>query len=687
MALTNNQDQAAGWGLLRGPYLLAAYLLGLVLLYLGERLVGGQGMGRWLSSGMGVLLVLGACLGWLLAWLGSGGQARRAEGLALLLGLGGVLALLVYLVGSDLVLGPAPLAKNQGVGTRQILAAAWPVLLACFLLPLLFVQVSATSMGRGRGVEPSRLLASARSGATVALLLSTLFLVNAIANRLDVHTDLSYFKTTSPSEATRSLVTGLDKDTKALLFFPPANEVLVEVEPYFRELAGLSGRFSYRVVDRALEPELARKRHISSDGTILLLRGEASEKISLGDKLDRAKRTLRKFDKEFLEKMLKLERHRDVVYFITGHGERSADYNPTETRPRMSVLKKFLQALNMIVKNLGPTEGLAAGVPGDAALLVWLDPAGTLFPGEARALTEYLERGGRLLLALDTDSQGAATPVLEQLSLDYHPVKLANQRAHVVVDNAPSDVYNIITNSFTSHPAVATISRAARYFPVLAPTTGYLEKRTGQKRQPKRRVIFTIRSMPQTWADENGNGRRDQDEAGRVFQLAAAVSWRVKDQDPPAGSRDKAGGEKTGKDSRTGSEAAAGKQDGDKKSPAGKEKAGKGKSGKGAFDKQTREARAVVLADSDMLADQFIGFRVGYTEVGGNLQLLADSLRWLLDEGRVPGVPETEEDVKIVHTRDEDKLWFYGMVFVVPLLILAMGVATRWGRGRKRRTV
>ena len=81
MALTNNQDQAAGWGLLRGPYLLAAYLLGLVLLYLGERLVGGQGMGRWLSSGMGVLLVLGACLGWLLAWLGSGGQARRAEGL------------------------------------------------------------------------------------------------------------------------------------------------------------------------------------------------------------------------------------------------------------------------------------------------------------------------------------------------------------------------------------------------------------------------------------------------------------------------------------------------------------------------------------------------------------------------------------------------------------------------------
>lgn len=678
MALSNNQQKAAGWGLLRGPYLLVAYLLGLVLIYLGERLVGGRDWGRWLFSGAGILLVLGACLGWLLAWLRSHEQARRAEGLALLLGTGGVLALLVYLLGSDLVLGPAPLTKGQSLGLRQVLAASWPVLLAGFVLPLLFVQVSAASMGRGRGVEPSRLLASARSGATVAMVLSTLFLVNAIANRLDVHVDLSYFKTTSPSEATRSLVGGLNKDTEALLFFPPANDVLVEVEPYFQELAGLSGHFSYRVVDRALEPELARKRHVSSDGTILLLRGEASEKISLGDKLDRAKRTLRKFDKEFLAKMLKLERQRDIVYLVTGHGERSADYNPTETRPRMSILKKFLQALNLTVKNLGPTEGLASGVPADAALLVWLDPAGKLFPGEARALAEYLKRGGHLLLALDVDSQGAANQVLELLSLDYHPVKLANQRAHVVVDNAPSDVYNIVTNSFTSHPAVATIARASRYFPVLLPASGYLERRSGQKLQPKRRVVFTVRSMPQTWADENGNGQRDKNEAGRVFQLAAAVSWRVDDSGRQAKNGQAA--DKPDKSKNSSPDAGVAKKAQDSK--AGEKK---NKTSKVGLDKSAGEARAVVLADSDLLADRFIGFRVSNAGVGGNLQLLADSLRWLLDEGRVPGVPETEEDIKILHTRDDDKWWFYGMVFGVPLLILAVGVATRWGKGRKRR--
>jgi hypothetical protein len=48
-------------------------------------------------------------------------------------------------------------------------------------------------------------------------------------------------------------------------------------------------------------------------------------------------------------------------------------------------------------------------------------------------------------------------------------------------------------------------------------------------------------------------------------------------------------------------------------------------------------------------------------------------------------VPTSEEDHKIKHTRDEDVYWFYATVFAVPMLILGVGVGTRWGRGRRRR--
>ena len=113
----------------------------------------------------------------------------------------------------------------------------------------------------------------------------------------------------------------------------------------------------------------------------------------------------------------------------------------------------------------------------------------------------------------------------------------------------------------------------------------------------------------------------------------------------------------------------------------GVEKKGKKSTPDGASD----EMRAVVFADTDLFSDAYIGFRIGLMGRPGNYQLLADSLKWLLGEGRVSGISRTEEDIKIVHSRDEDVLWFYATVFAVPLIILSIGVAARWGRGRRRK--
>jgi hypothetical protein len=648
------------FGVLHGPHLLVGYLLGLVLVFVGERLIGGQATTRWVVSGIGAFAVLVTYKLWAIAWRRTDGERRRIEGLAALLSFGGVLALVLYVLGSDLVMGPAPVTRvrDGGIGLRQLLAVAWPVLMTLCVLPLIFVQVSAASMPRGRGVEASRVRASALSGAMTASLLCTLFLINAIATRKDINKDLSYFKTTTPSDTTREMITGLDSDTQAILFFPEYNDVFQEVHPYFKELDGLSQRLTVSRVDRALEPGLAKEHRASQDGAVMLVRGKARQKINVGTSMDRAKRNLKKLDSEVQKAFLKLNRKKQTVYMITGHGERGPDRMEGDNRSKLGELKKILRLNNLTVKNLGPVEGLASRVPGDAAMVLWTDPTRPLFPGESDSIKAYLDKGGRMLVTLDPESPGAPAELLEYLGLRFSTDSLGHDHKYIPLSRSPADRYNLVTNAFSHHGATSVVSRYSRHLPVLFPKAGSLNKAG----KTDKKVTFIVRSLAMTWADKNADFTRSDDEKPGVFNLAAAVSKKIKVPKKPEEEKKEVKKEEKDKKKK------------DKKKDKKKKK------------DDTPEMRVVVFADTDLFADDYLGLiRVGPAGDPPNLILLADILKWLLEEKQIGGVSTSEEDVKIAHTRAEDVIWFYATVFAVPLIILGAGAGTRWGRGRKRR--
>lgn len=90
------------------------------------------------------------------------------------------------------------------------------------------------------------------------------------------------------------------------------------------------------------------------------------------------------------------------------------------------------------------------------------------------------------------------------------------------------------------------------------------------------------------------------------------------------------------------------------------------------------EGRAVVVADGDFITDAWI-------RNAGNAFVLMDSINWLVGEEQVLGPTQTEEDVPIEHTSEEDKVWFYGTSFAVPLPLLLLGfwlARRRYGRVR-----
>lgn len=86
--------------------------------------------------------------------------------------------------------------------------------------------------------------------------------------------------------------------------------------------------------------------------------------------------------------------------------------------------------------------------------------------------------------------------------------------------------------------------------------------------------------------------------------------------------------------------------------------------------------RAVVVGDVNLYADALL------QQSQGNAIFARDTLLWLLDDPDAAGEVESEEDVQIVHTNEEDIAWFALTVFGVPLLILGLGLIQIRLRGR-----
>ncbi len=126
------------------------------------------------------------------------------------------------------------------------------------------------------------------------------------------------------------------------------------------------------------------------------------------------------------------------------------------------------------------------------------------------------------------------------------------------------------------------------------------------------KVSTLVRSFPDTWVDENRNYEQDADEEGKTWQIGVAVEQQGEGEDVEAG-------------------------------------------------------RAIVVGDVNFLSDPL------FLQLKGTRDFANDTIKWLVKDEDSTGTVNTEEDVKIVHTRDEDQAWFWMTVAGVPFFILGLG--------------
>ena len=604
-----------------GIYATLLLVTSLVVLFVAER-VFADGTSHDVLVGLGALMALGAT-GWRVAQrAGATGDARRIETDILLAYCGVLVAIGLYGLSTDAGLQVVKLDPDGRPAV--LLAVLWPAVLIVALAALGFQELAWQRMPIPAAADLRRVRYAAQGGLALALSLVFVVSINYAAAGRDVEKDLSYFKTTRPSDATLQMVKALGSPVTIVAFFPPVNAVRDQAMPYLEEVAKASDQVELRALDHALAPELARQHAVRGNGFVALLKGEGetqqAETIEIGTELEVARSRLRTLDGRFQEAFLKLTKTRRMVYLTNGHEERSNTGVEDPPEQRMRDLMTALSRSNIGTKTLGLAEGLARQVPEDAPGVAVFGPRKPFLPEEAQSLLAYVRGGGRLLVLVDPDEEHGLEPLLEGLGLELLPGVLASEREHLQRTRTLADRRLVHSNRYTAHPTVTMANQIASRAATIFVGGGALER--SEPVPDGIRAVFPIRfGNESVWRDLDGDFERGPEEKLSVANPMAAIT--------------------------------VAREDGD-------------------------EGRAVIIADGEFATDQV--FRNP-----GNAVVVADSLNWLLGEEQIVGQTNTEEDQRIEHTREEDKVWFYATSFGAPLPLLAAGVLV--GVRRRRRHV
>jgi hypothetical protein len=621
------------------------YLAGMLAMFVSERLLEGHDSMQW-AVRLGAIAAIGFAFGLRLRALprAAGEGLRLAHRTALLLLLVGAGSLVLYWASTEAMVERFASTEEGRERVHAVFACAWPIVFLVGTIPLLVVDHALRSSPVV--LSTGRVRAALVHGLAAALGLAFVFPANYVASKTNERWDLAYFKTPTPGTATHAIVDSLPQPVAVRIFMPPSSEVAQELRAYFAALEG--GNLTVEIVDQAAQPRLSRALSVRDNGTIAFTQGDISvlmdepedenappdakddtkadaadpkddrpkpvtRRVTVSPDFEKAKRTLKKIDREVQKALLELSQGERIAYFTAGHGELdwSGEQNPVRS---LKAFRDRLRDLGFKMKNLGLREGLGEAVPEDASVVIIAGPRRPFLAAETAALKAYLDRGGSVFFALGPKISLPGQPrfedpmdaLLEELGVRRGDGVLAADANIVVINHNNEDRFNVFTNSFTAHGSTSELASMSKRDFLFIPASGFLEEVEGADTE----VTFTVRSLSTAWADLDADTELDADagETKDVRSVVAAVT---------------------------------------------------GAGGEGGF-------RAIVTPAATALVDLSQTF-------AGNAQFVDDSMNWLIGAEELGGTTESEEDVKIEHTKEGQAFWFHLTVLGVPMGVLLLG--------------
>ena len=487
------------------------------------------------------------------------------------------------------------------------------ILLVISLIPTLALYNMIES--GSKHVTPKRLLQQSILWTSTTLFLLAIFPLNYIAHDSNQRWDLGYFKTATPGESTQSILQNLENPITIYLFFQIGMDVTEEIRTYFDQLP--TAQIDLRYIDKDLEPQLAKDLNVQNNGIIVLATGDGEdrkvERINIGKNLSSAKRNLKKLDEDVRKSLLKLTQSPATLYFTTGHGELYWKLEEDEDASRnISLLKRGLSSSNFTIKELNIANGLANEIPEDASAVVILAPQTEFSEAELNTLSTYWNNGNKLFIALEPDG-ATLSPLLSRFNLTFDPTPLTHGTIFKPTSARPLPLHkrNLITNKFSTHASVTTLSRYNKVMSLVFPNAGSFSKINDDKTSIK--VTTLIKSLEDTWKDTTPNFEFDATESKDLWPITMAIEQS----------------------------------------------------------QNAVESKALLFSDASWLTDDFLvkGFKVGQQTIQPHAITLSDTLAWLTDKTENSGTVNNEQDFKI-----QGQGWiFFGTSLILPFLLFTFG--------------
>ncbi|MBE9035644.1 GldG family protein [aff. Roholtiella sp. LEGE 12411] len=310
-------------------------------------------------------------------------------------------------------------------------------------------------------------------------ILAILGLINFLGDRYHLRADLTETQLFTLAPQSRELVSTLPQPVKVWVFDVTQN-------PQDRELLNnyqrQSSKFKFEYIDPQARPGLADKFGVKDYGEVYLESGEKRQLVQVvneNERLSEVRLTSR------LQQITSATTAK--VYLLQGHGERQL----SAAKGAISQAIQGLGDKNYTTSPLNLAEN--PKVPEDAAVVVVAGPKRGLFESEVKALQEYLNRGGNLLLMIDPNTD----PKLESL-LQTWGVRLDNRLAvDVSGEKVGLGPAAPLVSEYGQHPITKDFGNGISFYPLARPLE--ITPVAGVEATP----LLQTKPYPNSWAESD----------------------------------------------------------------------------------------------------------------------------------------------------------------------------------------
>ncbi len=573
--------------------------------------------GRWALDTLGLVALVLALVLRSQTRAKSSGTMRTAHSRLLILSAVGISALFLYGLSSDEFVRLAGFGESLTERWQGIWGVIWPIVWLSAMFPLVALD---------RVVDSSPVMLPMRrvdqamvNGLIAAVGFCLVFPVNYVASRHVRVWDYSYFETSMPGTATQALVNGLSSPVEVTIFQPVSSDVTPELQRYFEALRGPNLRVS--VVDQAADPRLAQSLKVRNNGIVAVSVGPdgPEKKVQFVEVGTELKRARAALKKldQEVNKALIVLSRGELKAYFTS-GHGELSWERAEPEHRrLSGFKQLLEYSGYQVATLGVDSGLSDEIPEDAALVIVAGAEKAFHASEIAALTRYLERGGSLFIALEPGRPEALGTQAANLSGILELMGITQDSGILASDQ---QIVQMVGGRLDRmNITTGSFSAHASSAVLASQPSGMMFSRAS-----------SLTSIPNSRANAVATVR------------TTAQTWLDSDLNLEFNAD-------TG-ESRMARPLAMAATGG------------------------TPVFRAIVTGDATMMSDFAIVAR-------GNQQFLTDALNWLSRTESSAGTTESEEDVRIQHTREGQAMWFYLTVLGLPLIIIMVGLVRTRRRG------